>query len=131
MKYHCEAVSTPHSHPSLVQIFASGSCFQIPLDGPLSTVMCFSSDNNCSLYLNSIIGIGLLCVILSGKGTKMDVLIAWRNCAACNSMHNYHIIFLFLEEGKQEKFWTVQSIFHAISFKKLGLLTWARVLTTP
>ena len=28
---HCGAFSTPHSHPSWVQIFASGSCFQIPL----------------------------------------------------------------------------------------------------
>ena len=28
---HCEAFSTPHSHASWDQIFASGSCFQIPL----------------------------------------------------------------------------------------------------
>ena len=28
---HCGAFSTPHSHPSWAQIFASGSCFQIPL----------------------------------------------------------------------------------------------------
>ena len=28
---HCGAFLTPHSHPSWVQIFASGSCFQIPL----------------------------------------------------------------------------------------------------
>ena len=27
---HCEAFFTPHSHPSWAQIFASGSCFQIP-----------------------------------------------------------------------------------------------------
>ena len=27
----CGAFSTPHSHPSWAQIFASGSCFQIPL----------------------------------------------------------------------------------------------------
>ena len=29
--HHCGAFSTPHSHPSWAQIFASGSCFQIPL----------------------------------------------------------------------------------------------------
>jgi hypothetical protein len=28
---HCGAFSTPHSHPSWEQIFASGFCFQIPL----------------------------------------------------------------------------------------------------
>ena len=28
---HCGAFSTRHSHPSWVQIFTSGSCFQIPL----------------------------------------------------------------------------------------------------
>ena len=28
---HCGAFSTPHSHPSWAQIFASGPCFQIPL----------------------------------------------------------------------------------------------------
>ena len=28
---HCGTFSTPHFHPSWVQIFASGSCFQIPL----------------------------------------------------------------------------------------------------
>ena len=28
---HCGAFSTPHPHPSWTQIFASGSCFQIPL----------------------------------------------------------------------------------------------------
>ena len=28
---HCGAFPTPHSHPSWAQIFASGSCFQIPL----------------------------------------------------------------------------------------------------
>ena len=28
---HCGAFSTPHSNPSWAQIFASGSCFQIPL----------------------------------------------------------------------------------------------------
>ena len=28
---HCEVFSTPHSHPSWAQMFASGSCFQIPL----------------------------------------------------------------------------------------------------
>ena len=28
---HCGAFSIPHSHPSWAQIFASGSCFQIPL----------------------------------------------------------------------------------------------------
>ena len=28
---HCGAFSTPHSHPSWAQIFASGSCFQISL----------------------------------------------------------------------------------------------------
>ena len=28
---HCGAFSTPHSHPSWAQTFASGSCFQIPL----------------------------------------------------------------------------------------------------
>ena len=28
---HCGAFSTPNSHPSWAQIFASGSCFQIPL----------------------------------------------------------------------------------------------------
>ena len=27
---HCGVFSTPHSHPSWFQIFASGSCFQIP-----------------------------------------------------------------------------------------------------
>ena len=27
---HCGAFSPPHSHPSCAQIFASGSCFQIP-----------------------------------------------------------------------------------------------------
>ena len=27
---HCGAFSTPHSHPSWAQKFASGSCFQIP-----------------------------------------------------------------------------------------------------
>ena len=28
---YCGAFSTPHSHPSWAQIFASGFCFQIPL----------------------------------------------------------------------------------------------------
>ena len=28
---HCGAFSTPHSHPSWAQVFASGSYFQIPL----------------------------------------------------------------------------------------------------
>ena len=28
---HCEAFSTRHSHPSRAQIFASGTCYQIPL----------------------------------------------------------------------------------------------------
>ena len=28
---HCEAFPTPHSHPFWAQIFASESCFQIPL----------------------------------------------------------------------------------------------------
>ena len=28
---HCEAFSSPHSHPSWAQIFAAGSCFQIPI----------------------------------------------------------------------------------------------------
>ena len=28
----CGAISIPHSHPSWAQIFASGSCFQIPGD---------------------------------------------------------------------------------------------------
>ena len=30
-RYNCVAFSTLHSHPSWAQIFASGSCFQIPL----------------------------------------------------------------------------------------------------
>ena len=29
---HCRAFSTSHSHLSWIQIFASGSCFQIPLN---------------------------------------------------------------------------------------------------
>ena len=47
---HCGAFSTPHFHPSWAQIFASGSCFQIPLAWiPLS----YTIRNNIHLLRNS------------------------------------------------------------------------------
>ena len=44
---HCGAFSTPHSHPSWAQIFASGSCFQMPLasDGKINGLCDYENDS--------------------------------------------------------------------------------------
>ena len=45
---HCGAFSTPNSHPSWAEIFASGSCFQMPL-ASIPPLLQFITE--CTLYL--------------------------------------------------------------------------------
>ena len=46
---HCGAFSTPHSHPSWAQIFASGSCFHIPLACAPPLMKAWAWVRNCEI----------------------------------------------------------------------------------
>ena len=48
---HCGAFSTPHSHPSWAQIFASGSCFQT--EGPYTSHILSSSEGDNLVQVSS------------------------------------------------------------------------------
>ena len=91
---HCGAFYTPHYHPSWAQIFASGSCFQMPLvwnpplcKRPYFTTIQHNCQYYCFIYFNFQYSVYSIYTITKTHSSQC-------NCI-CNVHFNFFPIFSF------------------------------------